>query len=55
MGAVPSLMSNMCVYVCSEQSEEAGVGHENGTQSAGSFRQVSWFIVPANRDTGPTA
>ena len=29
MGAVPSLMGNVCVYVCSGQSEEAGGGHEH--------------------------
>ena len=29
MGVVPSLMGNVCVYVCSGQSEEAGGGHEH--------------------------
>ena len=29
MGAVPSLMGSVCVYVCSGQSKEAGGGHEH--------------------------
>ena len=29
MGVVPSLIANVCVYVCSGQSEEAGGGHEH--------------------------
>ena len=29
MGVVPSLMGNVCVYVCSGQYEEAGEGHEH--------------------------
>ena len=55
MGVVPSLMGNVCVYVCSGQSEEAGGGMNTGRQSPSSFQQVSWFILRANRDTGPTA
>ena len=29
MGVVPSLMGNVCVYICSGQSEEARGGHEH--------------------------
>ena len=29
MGVVPSLMGNVCVYVCSGQSEKAGGDHED--------------------------
>ena len=57
IGVVPTLMGNVCVcmYVCSGQSEEAGEGHEHRETMPSSFRQVSWFILRADRDTGPTA
>ena len=57
MGIVPSLIGSVsvCVYVCSGQSEEAGGAMNTGSQSPSSFRLVSWFILRADRDTGPTA
>ena len=55
MGVVPSLMGNVCVCMYSGQSKEAGEAMNTGRQSPSSFRQVSWFILRADRDTGPTA
>ena len=52
-GVVPSLMGNVCM--CSGQSEEAGGGHEHRETIPTSFRQASWFILRADRDTGLTA
>ena len=56
MGIVPSLIGS--VYVCMhavdspKRQEEA---MNTGSQSPSSFRLVSWFILRADRDTGPTA
>ena len=55
MGVVPSLMGNVCVCVCGGQSEETGGGHAYQETIPSSFQQVSWFILRADRDTGPTA
>ena len=54
MTVVPSLMGNVCVcmYVVDspKRQEEA---MNTGKQSSSSFRQVSCFILRADRDTGP--
>ena len=44
----------VCMYVVDspKRQEEA---MNTGRQSPSSFRQVSWFILRADRDTGPTA
>ena len=56
MGVVPSLISNVCVcmYVV-DSPKRQGEAMNTGRQSPSSFRQVSWFILRADRDTGPTA
>ena len=53
-GVVPGLMSSLCMYVVDspKRQEEA---MNTGRQSPSSFRQVSWFILRADRDTGSTA
>ena len=58
MGVVPSLMGNVCVYVCMyvvDSPKRQGEAMNTGRQSPSSFRQVSWFILRADRDTGPAA
>ena len=56
MGIVPSLIGSVYVDMCAVDSpkrqEEA---MDTGSQSPSSFRLVSWFILPVDRDTGPTA
>ena len=54
MGVVPGLMGSVCMYVVDspKRQEEA---MNTGRQSPSSFRQVSWFILRADRDTGSTA
>ena len=37
------------------QSEENEERRAHQGQSPSSFRKVSWFVVRADRDTGPTA
>ena len=56
MGVVPSLMGNVCVcmYVV-DSSKRQGKAMNTRRQSPSSFRQVSWFILHADRDTRPTA
>ena len=57
MGVVPSHMGDMCV--CEEYVVDSPKRQEEamniGRQSPSSFRQVSWFILRADRDTGLTA
>ena len=50
MGVVPSLMGNVCVcmYVVASPKRQ-GEAMNTGRQSPSSFRQVSWFILYANR------
>ena len=56
MGIVPSLIGSVYVYMYAvdnpKRQEEA---MNTGSQSPSSFRLVSWFILRADRDTGPTA
>ena len=50
-------MGDMCVgveYVVESPNRQEEVMNTE-RQSPKSFRQVSWFISRANRDTGPTA
>ena len=56
MGVVPSLMGNVCVCMYAVDSpKRQGEAMNTGRQSPSSFQQVSWFILRADRDTGPTA
>ena len=54
MGIVPSLIGSVCMYAVDslKRQEEA---MNTGSQSPSPFRLVSWFILRADRDTGPTA
>ena len=56
MGIVPSLIGSVYVYMYAVDSPKRQEEAMNtGSQSPSSFRLVSWFILRANRDTGPTA
>ena len=44
----------VCMYVV-DSPKRQGEAMNTGRQSPSSFRQVSWFILRADRDTGPTA
>ena len=57
MGVVPGLMGSVCVYllhvVDSPTRQEEAMNTRR--QSLSSFRQVAWFILRADGDTGPMA
>ena len=56
MGIVPSLIGSVYVYMYAVDSPKRQEEAMNtGSQSPSSFRLVSWFILRADRDTGPTA
>ena len=55
-GIVPSLMGSVYVYMYAVDSPKRQEEAMNTrSQSPSSFRLVSWFILRADRDTGPTA
>ena len=54
MGVVHGLMGSVCMYVV-DSSRRQKEAMNTRRQSSSPFRQVSWFILRANRDTGPTA
>ena len=55
-GIVPSLIASVYVYMYAVDSPKRQEEAMNtGSQSPSSFRLVSWFILRADRDTGPTA
>ena len=55
-GIVPSLIGSVYVYMYAVDSPKRQEEAMNtGSQSPSSFRLVSWFILRADRDTGPTA
>ena len=56
MGIVPSFIGSVYVYMYAVDSPKRQEEAMNtGSQSPSSFRLVSWFILRADRDTGPTA
>ena len=56
MGIVPSLIGSVYVYMYAVDSPKRQKEAMNtGSQSPSSFRLVSWFILRADRDRGPTA
>ena len=56
MGIVPSLIGSVYVYMYAVDSPKRQEEAMNTrSQSPSSFRLVSWFILRADRDTGPTA
>ena len=56
IGIVPSLIGSVYVYMYAVDSPKRQEEAMNtGSQSPSSFRLVSWFILRADRDTGPKA
>ena len=53
MGVVPGLMGSVYLLYVMDSPKRQEDAMNTGRQSLSSFRQVSWFILRADRDTGP--